>query len=89
MPNDVGRGKKKVGGNNIMLNQGMVYFVAYESFTCPELLTTISLRHITQGYMIRVYKEQKNGKDESKYQLNIFLDYFPTTILNAFAILDD
>lgn len=41
---DVGREKNKEGGNNIMLDQGLEYFMPYESFAYPYLPTTIALR---------------------------------------------
>lgn len=72
-----------------MLDQGLTYFMPYESFTFPELLVSIALRHNPQGYIIKAYKEQNKGEEESKYQLDIFLEYFLGAIINAFMMLAD
>lgn len=85
----VGKDKMRLVGNNIMLDQGLAYFVPYNSFTCPKLLITIAMRHNPQGYIIKEYKEKKEGEEESEYQPYTFLDYSLATIVNAFAVIDD
>lgn len=74
-PEVVGNGKTKSTGNYMMINQGVASFVPYESFTFLELLTAIALSHILQGYIIKEYKEKNKGEEESKYQLDTFIDY--------------
>lgn len=88
-PDGADRGKKKARENNVMLDQGLAYFMPYELFTYPEILNAIALRHNPQGFMIRAYKEQKKDEDESKYHPNTFLDYSIGAILNSFVVLDD
>lgn len=72
-----------------MIIQGMAYFVPFESFTCPKLLTSITLRHILQSYIIRTFKEKNKVKEDFEYQLDTFLDYSSTIIVNAFIVLGD
>lgn len=85
----VRKGKMIVTSTNIMLDLGLAYFVPYESFTCLELLTAITLRHSLEGYIIRAYKEQKKGDKELDYFPNTCLDYSLTCIMNALVVPDD
>lgn len=85
----MGKGKMMTLGNNFMLYLGLAYFIPYESFTYPELLSSITLRHSPQGYIIRAYKEQKKGEEELNYFQDAFLDYSPTSIMNELVVPDD
>lgn len=89
-PKIVGKGKMKTTskGSIVMLNEGLAYFMPYDSFTFLELVTTIALRHKPQSYNVKAYKEQKKGQEESDYLSNTFLDYSPSSIVNALVILD-
>lgn len=61
------KGKRKVKGNNIMMNLGLAYFMPYDSFTYHELLYAIALRISLQGFVVRAIKEKKKEKDKLKY----------------------
>lgn len=70
-----------------MLDQGLAYYMPYESFNFLELLFSIALRHSPQVYEVKSYKEQKEGESDSKYKANIFLEYSPKSI--AFTVPTD
>lgn len=54
----VGKGKSLAESKrDIMIDQGLAYYVPYESFTYPKLLYAITLRHNMQGYEIRAFEE--------------------------------
>lgn len=71
-----------------MIDQGLTYFMPYESCTYPELLYLVTLRHSQQGYEIRFFKDQQQeGKFASKPEL--VLDYSLKSIVQAFVIPTD
>jgi len=41
---------------DVMIDQGLAYYVPYESFTCLELLYSIAHRHNQEGYQIGLFK---------------------------------
>lgn len=78
-----------MGGNNIMLDLGLIYFVSFESFNYPKLLYVITMRTSLQRVLMRAYKDQKKGGDDSQYQSIIFIDLLSIPFLNTFIILDN
>lgn len=58
----VGKGKSLVHSKrDIMIDQGLAYFVPYESFTYPKLLYSMAYKHNQQGYEIGIFKDQEQG----------------------------
>lgn len=71
-----------------MLYLGLAYFIPFESFAYPKLLYVITLRANLQGYLVRAYKDQNKGEDDSQYQLLVFMYYSLNVILYAFIVPD-
>lgn len=69
-----------------MIDQGLTYYVPYESFTFLELLYSLAHRHGQKGYQIGMFKNKKEG-DASEPKFEAVLDYSPNSIIQVFAVL--